>query len=1255
MKQIKFFLALVIVWMAGASVTWADISVSMNDGITLQLAITDADAKTCELVDILMPSEGGFDLPATVSYGGETYAVTSIAGRSTIVSRQFSETLTSLVLPEGLLTIGQSAFFDCEKLTTLTIPASVTSIGDGAFSGCTALTDVTLKIRDYNTYAFSSYTNLSGRSYHNVFPASTEATFHVTEMFYQGIQQGLMAEGWTEFTGLYSANNDKFDVMAPEVGDMTIVTMNVVNDAGTTVSTRNVVVTFTDVTPGQGKAIVYRPMRDELYNPATCWTKDAYGADEASYFGNVDPDYTAAEGTLVIPTSIYLNNNDYALTGIGGSGFYCNYDPAITGIRIPKTITQIGVRGLAGLQYLKGTLVIPSSVTQIGDPSVDEPHVFCEGQYYDWSNPSSSYYVERLYFMHREDNIVWYDTDASKYFSEGRSGFTSGKPYLYYYGSVITKKPDASHSGFGTWRSGYTYYFDPTTSGIFFSEDQWFDPMTRFEAYEAGEVSVTKLTNLFNLPVTFTTTDEDVAKVKVDSEGQPILDDEDNLIFIIGEEVGEATITATFAGDTYFDAGEAVLTVVHKGPAELGSQVNTNNKNTAQTLSGLTKITFGYDDLALKEQYGDISIEDEDDLQIWPAATLHDNKIYASAYAEADYGCLVDGPSEGYYSYYGNGAGYRLCYNPSELTPNWGAGAWDGETFDPRPGTNCAGLLAFKVPTGEGTIIVKGYTDNENAKMAIRLGLADAETMIMAGYDGGEWNPMPKEFAYQYNNDSNADAWIYIFGVSLKPDDEHRGHIESITYLPDGVTIAKLSIAGTQVAEGSPYNDNGISVTWAEGFGGIEGGDPEMGDEGGSSLMPVITLSNANLTSNNGPAIEVNSYSMVTINLVGNNTVSSTKADCAAISFGTMNGNDWEGCGNVIIKPETDGTDVSLTVPAQSHATGVYNYSSSITLSSVIADFGGTDYGLYIIPGNMSGGEGPMNPPLELNSSFLKLRGDESAYVFEGGGWQGFDIDEQIIEAMSGPVSDGTAYWYNNETGRLESDEDVATYLWIGPVCEYLESVPAKWSTYSQEDWTGLDFSKVVVWDDEGEASVSNDALLCYVVSNINLENLTLTLTRVTRFFYEDKNERGMLLYNATGEAADVLVPHYEGERSTVTNHLAGTCNSGYDIDVPATEGEYSNLVLTKKNGQYVFRPLANTRRLNSKAYLPIPTSALQSDGNGVKGFSIVLEDDDPTGIANIENLRVPASVVFDLLGRQQQIMQRQGIYIRDGKKIIVK
>ncbi len=52
--------------------------------------------------------------------------------------------ITSLVLPEGLTTIGKLAFAGCNQMTSITIPATVTVIGEGAFAECAALSTLTL-------------------------------------------------------------------------------------------------------------------------------------------------------------------------------------------------------------------------------------------------------------------------------------------------------------------------------------------------------------------------------------------------------------------------------------------------------------------------------------------------------------------------------------------------------------------------------------------------------------------------------------------------------------------------------------------------------------------------------------------------------------------------------------------------------------------------------------------------------------------------------------------------------------------------------------------------------------------------------------------------------------------------------------------------------------------------------------------------------------------------------------------------------
>ena len=52
--------------------------------------------------------------------------------------------LTSIVIPEGVTSIGDYAFTSCDSLTNIIIPDGVISIGDYAFSSCDSLTSITI-------------------------------------------------------------------------------------------------------------------------------------------------------------------------------------------------------------------------------------------------------------------------------------------------------------------------------------------------------------------------------------------------------------------------------------------------------------------------------------------------------------------------------------------------------------------------------------------------------------------------------------------------------------------------------------------------------------------------------------------------------------------------------------------------------------------------------------------------------------------------------------------------------------------------------------------------------------------------------------------------------------------------------------------------------------------------------------------------------------------------------------------------------
>ena len=69
----------------------------------------------------------------------------------------------SMIIPDGVTSIGHEAFYCCSGLTSITIPDSVTSIGKDAFSSCRSLTNVTIpdSVLSIGKMAFSSCESLT--------------------------------------------------------------------------------------------------------------------------------------------------------------------------------------------------------------------------------------------------------------------------------------------------------------------------------------------------------------------------------------------------------------------------------------------------------------------------------------------------------------------------------------------------------------------------------------------------------------------------------------------------------------------------------------------------------------------------------------------------------------------------------------------------------------------------------------------------------------------------------------------------------------------------------------------------------------------------------------------------------------------------------------------------------------------------------------------------------------------------------------
>ena len=89
--------------------------------------------------------------PALFSWSVDDNGVLTISGNTQNYfsgpqarTAPWGKDVTAVVIKDGVKSIGNYAFYNCQKLKSITIPDSVTCIGDWAFGGCISLTTITL-------------------------------------------------------------------------------------------------------------------------------------------------------------------------------------------------------------------------------------------------------------------------------------------------------------------------------------------------------------------------------------------------------------------------------------------------------------------------------------------------------------------------------------------------------------------------------------------------------------------------------------------------------------------------------------------------------------------------------------------------------------------------------------------------------------------------------------------------------------------------------------------------------------------------------------------------------------------------------------------------------------------------------------------------------------------------------------------------------------------------------------------------------
>ena len=103
----------------------AGIYYNITGNNTVEVTYSDRDNNTYS---------GSISVPETVTNNGTEYSVTKIGEYAFQGSA-----VTSVYMPEGIISIDYDAFYECQNLESVTLPESLTTLGREAFSSCKSL------------------------------------------------------------------------------------------------------------------------------------------------------------------------------------------------------------------------------------------------------------------------------------------------------------------------------------------------------------------------------------------------------------------------------------------------------------------------------------------------------------------------------------------------------------------------------------------------------------------------------------------------------------------------------------------------------------------------------------------------------------------------------------------------------------------------------------------------------------------------------------------------------------------------------------------------------------------------------------------------------------------------------------------------------------------------------------------------------------------------------------------------------------
>lgn len=259
-----------------------------------------------------------------------------------------NDTITSVIIYDGVTTIGNHAFYGCSALTSIAIQSLVKTIGNYAFYGCSALTSVTIPptVSSIGDYAFSQCTNLTTAIITNtVTTIGNYAFYGCTALTSVAIPPSVTTIGNYAFSSCSALTSIVIPSSVMKIGSYAFSSCSVLTSVTIRPSVNNI---------GEG-AFQYCSSLTSITLPASVMHIGYFAFSACSKLTSIEihksnPNYSSEDGVL-----FDKNKSILIQYPIGNTR---------TSYTIPSSVTYIRYCGFEGCTYLT-SVTVPESVKAI--------------------------------------------------------------------------------------------------------------------------------------------------------------------------------------------------------------------------------------------------------------------------------------------------------------------------------------------------------------------------------------------------------------------------------------------------------------------------------------------------------------------------------------------------------------------------------------------------------------------------------------------------------------------------------------------------------------------------------------------------------------------------------------------------------------------------------------------------------------------------------------------------------------------------